>query len=280
MLASGGTLDNGEDFVTRRDGTAIDGVMSRPRALWAEIRETLAREITDGRYRTGTKLPSEQALAARFGVNRHTVRRALADLAEAGLIHVRRGAGATILADAPAPPALDYTLGPRTRFSENLRAHGRTPTHKMIRLEALRADAAEAETLDIAPGDAVLAYESISLSDDVPISHARHVFAHDRLPGLGKVLSEGPGITAALAAAGIHDYRRQSTRITAELPTSEVARHLAMRVDEPLLVTASIDVTPDGTPIRMGRTFFCAARITLVVEEPRLTSVAESEIGA
>ncbi|MEO1531001.1 MAG: phosphonate metabolism transcriptional regulator PhnF [Pseudomonadota bacterium] len=265
--------------MTERVGTVVDGVDARPRALWAEIRETLAREIAGGRYQTGAKLPSEQALATRFGVNRHTVRRALADLAEAGLIHVRRGAGATVLADAPSRPVLDYSLGPRTRFSDNLRAIGRAPAHRMVRLEALRASAEEAATLRIEPGDPVLAYESISMADDVPVSHARNIFAHDRLPGLGKVLSTGRGITAALAAAGVHDYRRQTTRISAELPTSEVARHLAMRIDEPLLVTASVDVALDGTPIRMGRTFFCAGRITLVVEEPRVTSVAESKIG-
>ncbi|MEM7500237.1 MAG: phosphonate metabolism transcriptional regulator PhnF [Pseudomonadota bacterium] len=262
--------------VKGRGQDPVDGVAARPRPLWAEIRATLAREITDGRYGTGAKLPSEQALATRFNVNRHTVRRALADLAEAGLIHVRRGAGATVLAATSAAPGLDYTLGPRTRFSENLRAAGRLPGHRMLRLEALRADAAEAEALDIPTGGPVLAYESISTADGVPLSYARSVFAHDRLPGIGRVLSSGKGITAALAAAGIADYRRRSTRVNAVLPSSEIARHLAMGTDEPVIVTTAIDVSSDGVPLRMGRTFFCANRVTLVVEEPRLTSQGDA----
>ena len=47
--------------------------------VWKSIAATLEAEIGQGHYRTGDKLPTEAALSARFGVNRHTVRRALAD---------------------------------------------------------------------------------------------------------------------------------------------------------------------------------------------------------
>jgi GntR family transcriptional regulator, phosphonate transport system regulatory protein len=62
-------------------------------ALWSAIAATLTTEVSSGHYRPGDKLPTEAALAARFGVNRHTVRHALAALAEWGLVHSRRGAG-------------------------------------------------------------------------------------------------------------------------------------------------------------------------------------------
>ena len=61
--------------------------------LWQAIADTLRAEITLGHYPPGDRLPSEAALATRFGVNRHTVRHALAQLADAGLVHARRGAG-------------------------------------------------------------------------------------------------------------------------------------------------------------------------------------------
>ncbi|MEM7189778.1 MAG: GntR family transcriptional regulator, partial [Pseudomonadota bacterium] len=61
--------------------------------IWQQIRGTLTSEISEGRYPAGARLPSEAALAARFGVNRHTVRRALSDMSDAGLVHARRGAG-------------------------------------------------------------------------------------------------------------------------------------------------------------------------------------------
>ena len=50
-------------------------------ALWREIAATLSAEIGRGHFGQGDKLPTEQDLAARFSVNRHTIRHALADLA-------------------------------------------------------------------------------------------------------------------------------------------------------------------------------------------------------
>ena len=67
-------------------------------ALWATIAATLRSEIAAGHYRPGDKLPTEAELSARFGVNRHTVRHALSALAEADLVHARRGAGVFVIA--------------------------------------------------------------------------------------------------------------------------------------------------------------------------------------
>ena len=69
--------------------------------LWQGIHDTLAGEIGGGRYAPGAKLPTEAELARRFGVNRHTVRRALAALAEACRSRVRRGPGGLV---PTAPP--------------------------------------------------------------------------------------------------------------------------------------------------------------------------------
>lgn len=63
------------------------------------ITEVLAKEIRDGHRSTGEQLPGEHALAQRFGVSRTTVRAALAELNEAGLIATRTGKGSYVLFD-------------------------------------------------------------------------------------------------------------------------------------------------------------------------------------
>ena len=114
-----------------------------PDPLWRTIHDSLRGDIAAGRYRPGDKLPTEAALAARFCVNRHTVRRALGALSEAGTIYTRRGAGAFV-ADAPT----DYPIGRRVRFHRNLRAAGRTPAREILAVETRAASAREAEALD------------------------------------------------------------------------------------------------------------------------------------
>ena len=104
--------------------------------IWSAIADTLTAEIGAGHYRPGDKLPTEAALSARFGVNRHTVRHALASLAEAGLVHSRRGAG-VFVAQRPT----DYPLGRRVRFHQNVLAAGQTPSRRITREETRPCDA-------------------------------------------------------------------------------------------------------------------------------------------
>ena len=102
--------------------------------VWKSIAATLEGEIAQALYRAGDKLPTEAALSARFGVNRHTVRRALGHLAEAGVVRSRRGAGVFV----ESPPT-EYPIGQRVRFHQNIRAAGRLPEKRVLRVETRAA---------------------------------------------------------------------------------------------------------------------------------------------
>lgn len=68
----------------------------------ARIRQTLADQIANGRYRAGQRLPSESELVKTFGASRPTVNRALRELQLTGLIDRRAGSGSYVRADAVA----------------------------------------------------------------------------------------------------------------------------------------------------------------------------------
>ena len=61
-------------------------------ALWRTIETTLAAEIAAGLFKPGDRLPTEAELSRRFAVNRHTLRRAMAALADAGKVRIEQGA--------------------------------------------------------------------------------------------------------------------------------------------------------------------------------------------
>ena len=64
-----------------------------PGPRYAQVADSLIREIETGRYPIGSLLPSEHELSDRYGVSRHTVREAMRRLAERGLISRRQGVG-------------------------------------------------------------------------------------------------------------------------------------------------------------------------------------------
>ena len=238
--------------------------MTVPRyALWKSIADTLHSEIAGGQYRPGDKLPTEAALAARFGVNRHTVRHALADMAALGTVLARRGAG-VFVASVPT----DYPIGRKVRFQQNVLASGRTPSRQILRIETRSCSAAEAEFLELVLGDSVHVIEGLSLADAVPMAMFRSIFPALRFPVLPQAVIRLQSITAALAEAGVADYTRASTRLTAKVADALLARHLRIAEGAPVLRSVAVNVDATGRPVEFGKTWFAGERVTLTISPP------------
>lgn len=246
--------DHEDFFVTIRTAR-------RSRTLWQRIHETIGSEIDAGQYPPGAKLPTEAELSQRFDVNRHTVRRALEALREENRIHVRRGAGAYV-----TQGRFDYPIGIRTRLSHNLAELGFEPGRQILRIETVVAEPRDAELLELPQSATVLVVESVSTADGVPIVYARSTFPVGRLPGLEESLRADPSVTRALLAAGIPDYTRAWTRLTAERAGTLIGRHLHSPEVNPVLHAESLNVCHDGRPVELGRSWFCSDRVQLLVD--------------
>lgn len=228
--------------------------------IWRAIAKTVQAEIGEGLYLPGDKLPTEAELAERFGVNRHTVRQGLANLAEAGIVHARRGSGVFV-----AARPTDYPLGSRVRFHQNVTASGRTPSRKITRLETRPARSIEVSALGLSPGDPVHVIDGISLADGQPLALFSSVFPAARLPGLLKEMAVQNSVTHALAACGITDYTRRETRLTAKSADGLQALALQLQPGAPILRSVALNVDAGGQPIEYGTTWFAGDRVTLTV---------------
>lgn len=232
--------------------------------IWKSIAAILTGEIAEGQYGPGDKLPTEAGLAARFGVNRHTVRHALGAMAEEGIVHTRRGSG-IFVAQAPT----DYPIGRRVRFHQNLEAAGRVPAKEILTLDTRLAGPREREALSLPEGAGVHVYEGLSLADAQPIAVFRSVFPAERFPNLLTDLGQTKSVTAALKRAGVEDYVRISTRLTAKRALATQALHLRIAEGAPILRTVGINADLEGRPIEYGHTWFAGDRVTLTVNGMR-----------
>jgi GntR family transcriptional regulator, phosphonate transport system regulatory protein len=228
--------------------------------VWRQIAHRLEGDLRAGGLKAGSRLPTEVELAARFTVNRHTVRRAIADLAARGLVRVEQGRG-TFLQDL----VIDYPLRRRTSFSANLLAQDRAPSHEMLEVIELAADAEVVRALDLRRGAGVVQSTGCGFADGVPVSYGHSWFPGGRFSDLVDRLRQHSSISAVLASYGIPDYRRATTRVLARLPLVEEALRLKQPASEPVLVTEAIDVDLEGRPIRYGATCFAGARVQLTV---------------
>ncbi|MCD0417371.1 phosphonate metabolism transcriptional regulator PhnF [Rubrivivax sp. JA1024] len=230
-------------------------------ALWRQVADGIELAIADGRYLPGGKLPGETEIAENYGVNRHTVRRALAALAERGLVRAERGSGTFVRSRRIA-----YPLRTRTRFSEIINAGGREPRGQLIAAEREPATGALAGQLDLDTGAPLFRIEALRSADGVPISRGTTWLSAVRFPDAPKVFAAKRSMTKVLAHYGVNDYRRLSTRITASIVDAADAARLDLPAGRPVLVVESIDVAADGTPLLTSRARFAAERVEFVIE--------------
>lgn len=240
-------------------GTASDSSVTRP-TVWATIADALRREIAQGARAPGDRLPTEGALAARFGVNRHTVRRALAALADEGLVRSRRGAGSFV-----AARPTEYPIAARTRFRRSMEAAGRVPGKRLLAIETRPATAAEAAPLRLRAGDLVHVTDGLALADGTPVAAFHSLFPAARLPGLPEALARTGSVTEALGECGVADYVRASTRLTADTADAVEAAQLGLAPGAPILVSEAVNADLEGNPIEHGTTRFAGARIALTL---------------
>ena len=109
-------------------------------ALYYQLETILRRRVESGDFAPGDQLPTEDELMEQFGVSRATVRRALADLSDQGLLVRRAGKGTFVIG-----PKLNQGLNVLVSFSEQIRAIGKTPSSRLLVLD-VRSASSEVQT--------------------------------------------------------------------------------------------------------------------------------------
>lgn len=146
----------------------------------------LAREIRVGRLPRGAQLPGEHALATRFDVSRNTVRQALAELGNQGLIATHSGKGSFVTFD-------DRTIDDRLGWTTALAEQGVRTQTKIVQLKLVR-DRKLADQFGLAPAEFVAVDRVRSIVDGGAIS-----FERSRIPAAGELRTlPARGLTESL----------------------------------------------------------------------------------
>jgi GntR family transcriptional regulator len=207
---------------------------SKTRQVYLVLRDRIANGRIDGQ---GT-LPAEQALATEYGVSRVTVRRALAELEQEGLISRRRGAGTFVLGAGAKPIVADFS-----DVIANLVAMGRDTAVRLLAFDYREPPAAIAQALSLAAGEKAQFSVRVRLIDGKPFSHLT-TYVPERI---GVTYSEAElaarPLLSLLERSGV-EIERATQEVTAVLASPEVA--------------AALDVDVGSALLGMTRTVFAA----------------------
>lgn len=231
-----------------------------PVPLYHQLAEQLTRAITDGLLQPGDPFENEVAVAQRLQLSRPTVRRAIQELVDQGLLVRRRGLGTTV-ANRKVHRKLELTS-----LYDDLERDGRKPRTTVLELELETNEQASAG-LDLPADSQLLHIFRIRHAGELPLA-----LMHNWLPAPHNDITveelESGGLYAALRSRGVRPVVAQQN-IGARMPTPAERRHLEITGTQPLLTMTRMAFDASGNPVEYGDHCYRASDYTidLMVDE-------------
>jgi GntR family transcriptional regulator len=217
--------------------------------LASRVRDEVRDRIRDGRFSDGVQLPAEVELATSLGVSRTTVREALLQLEQEGLLIRRHGHGTFVRSTNRLRGSLNANLS----ATEVIRSHGMEPGTSHARVERHRPPPSVAEQLGLGADAEVIRLERVRTADGRPV-----IFTVDMMPVR---LFEDAGVDPEiLLDPALSLYRLYAERLGQSITDGQaairlihadalVAERLGMAIGSPILAVEQIDANAEGEPV-------------------------------
>jgi len=232
-----------------------------PVPLYQQLRDQLRQQLGEG-WPQDRPIPSERSLMQMTGLSRMTVRQAIAELVNDGVLRRDHGRG-TFVADARVVRSL--TGG--SIFRDSIKRMGRKPGTRVIRQETSAANPAQAVLLHIEPGEPVLNLDRVRLVDELPVAVAFVTVPLRICPDIVNADLSGSLYTYLTTICGVRPDHSTAT-IEAVVADSEMARLLEVPVGSPLLRIQRLTLTSDDLQIELTDEFIRTDRCICLVDSP------------
>jgi GntR family transcriptional regulator len=214
-----------------------------PVPLWHQLAAQLSEAVSGGLLQPGDAFENELALAGRLRLSRPTVRRAIQELVDDGLLVRRRGLGTTV-ANRKV-----HRRAELTSLYDDLQRAGSTPRTDVLSLEILRSEAA-ATAMDLPVDTPLLALVRLRWAGDLPLAVLRN-WLPPSLSDLTREEVASDGLYAVLRDRGVRPVVAHQS-IGARPPTPAERRHLRLKPSEPVLTMTRSAFDAMGNPVEYG----------------------------
>jgi DNA-binding GntR family transcriptional regulator len=229
---------------------------SSPVPLYHQLADELRRALVEGRLVKGGFLENEIDLAETWQLSRPTVRRAIQELVEAGLLVRQRGVGTQVVNDE---------LRPKVRLSslyDDLAAHDRQPSTMVITHERVVADAAVSDALGLPPGSTVVHLERCRYAAGRRLAVLRNWLTVEAAGEIATAQLTATGLYTTLRARGIWPHYAWQ-RIGARTASPTDAALLDLPVGAALLTLHVVMQDKSGARVDVGDHVYDASEYTM-----------------
>lgn len=222
--------------------------------MYKQLSHILLRKIEEGVYAPGSKLPSESEMIKTYGVSRITVRSAIGELIEDGVLNSIKGKGSFV-----ATPKALYTADDHYGFTRSCQIAGKIATTRVINKDLVYPPASIASFLNVPPTEKIIMIQRLRYVDGqellIETNHYPMSFSfllnEDLDASLFDLLGQKYNITVS----------RSIRTLEACMPTEDEARILNISMDTPLLLFKDKHLNRQEEPLFVSKQVYCSEKL-------------------
>jgi DNA-binding GntR family transcriptional regulator len=235
----------------------VDLDRSSPVPLYYQVAQQIEHAINEGQLAPGDRLDNEISLAEQFGLSRPTMRRAIQELVEKGLLVRKRGVGTQVVHGQVSRPV------ELTSLYDDLAGHHLAPRTDVLTNEVVRAGDEVAAKLAVKPGTDVLHLRRLRYAHDEPLAIMENYLPED-LISIGELDLVGRGLYQLMRSKGVN-IRVAKQKIGARTGTPEECTLLGEKRGSPVLTMERAAHDDSGRAVEWGRHAYRASQYSFEV---------------
>ena len=226
-----------------------------------QIFEDLYRDIRDGHYQEGERIPSESELIEKYKVSRGTIREALKMLLYQGFIVREKGKGTFVTYKKIEQDALRL-MG----FTELMNMHNRKASAKILEIKTKHPSKRIRKLMDLSEDDLVTKIQRLRFGNDEPLIIERSYFVQELFAPFLEFDLEKESIYSLM-------YDRTNLRLgsaqqsfEAIIAGPEECKLLGLEPGSPLLLMKRLIFTKEGRPFQYSEDMYRSDKLKFTVK--------------
>lgn len=234
-----------------------------PIPIYYQLQEHLKTKIENGELKSGDPIPSEREMAEKYEISRMTVRQAVNNLVNEGLLTRSKGRG-TFVADQK----IEQPLMKLTGFSEDMKRRGIEPGSKLISFDVIKASKKVSKHLNINEGDSVYQISRLRLGDGDPMAYEVSYLPEKRITKIQEDNIRGSLYSFIEECLGLKIERAIQT-LEPSFATALESDMLTIEKGSPVLLLERTTFLHDDVPIEYVKSIYRGDRYKFIAEMRR-----------
>jgi DNA-binding GntR family transcriptional regulator len=242
---------------------------SVPVLVYQQIVSWMREQISSGKWPEHYQLKSEIELSGELGVSRGTLRKAISDLIEEGLLIRLHGRGTFVASQTLEQPLADHLIS----FSEDLIRKGLSFDTRVLGQKLVQPSQEIASLLGVSGNEQVFFLDRVRLVENNPIVALNNYVVAEKCPGIEAVDFSANRLFEVLENDYKLDLSWGQRTFQAKMAGDEIAGLLKMSAQEPVLYIEQAVYLRDDTPIEFSQIWFRgdSFRLSAIVERKKGT---------